>query len=119
MCKSILILSLLFTCISLNQAYKRLFTSISLADYDNDEVVEIGRFNKYMVTDGFQPVAYDKELMAIAQIEAERMARVGKLEQPKFKFRRSYFGYSFKVTGYIGKKYSRVLFFLFSQLHFC
>lgn len=90
---------------ALSQENNRLI-KISVEEFEKSTIFSIGDFNSKKVNRGFEPVEFTEELMNMAQAEAEKLNKLGKLTMPVLSTNKNFIGYAFKLTGVIGKIFS-------------
>ena len=81
---------------------------VKLNEVDQDEREFLINFNKTRVEKGIGSIELSIELSKIAQSEAERLSRLGRVELPKFNLAKNYYGFSFKRNGKIGNIYGNI-----------
>lgn len=91
---------------------------VSVEEFQNDQISNIANFNKEKTESGFKMVEFDNKLMSLAQNEAERLAKLGRLEYSVFNLNQKYYGFSYKITGRLGRRHGKILIVNFKNLDF-
>ena len=76
---------------------------VKLEEYDMYELQKVTKYNDTRLKLGLEPVLFSRELMHVAQEEANRLNLKGKLETLAFKSPKSYRGFSVRITSQVGK----------------
>lgn len=100
-----LILGLILISTSIVATQELSLKRVKLDELDRDEREFLVNFNRSRVTLNLPQIELSDELTDTAQLEAERLAKLGRLEMPRFNLAKSYYGFSFKRNGKLANVY--------------